>query len=494
MKISQRLTVIVLLTLFEILITIWAALEVSKGATFHRLNFLHLKYQSVFADSTYRVRTGGPIDSAGLRRMVLDVRQQPLDCLATATTVDRFLMRMIGTDVAIELCQKDIADADRALQAIEQFQDDRLSRLGLLAELERASAAFVENSSQFEQPIDETVSFIMKVMIPLLIGIGLINIVSIFYLSRTITRSLRRAVAMLDAPAEETSLSDQIQQTATGELKELLVAAQARIGRDLKIRQTAGYLEAQVQRRTESLSQANDELAQFAYRASHDLKAPLSSSKGLARLIPMDIDAGDLKEAKINAQKITEQMEGLEDLIVNILELARSDLSHTDVGPVLISELVSDIRDRFAEEIAERNIDFQFEDHFGDMLQTSRVRLTQLLENLISNGLKYCATVATGRRLRVRVLPTDKGLEIAVEDNGLGIPNDQHDQVFDRFRRFHPRVASGAGLGLAIVKRHVDRLGGSVVCAPLPVGTRFTITLPLNAAPCAELQAQELSA
>jgi len=481
MKISQRLAIIVMLTAFEISITIWAAFEISSGAAFHRLNFLHVKYDSIYAEEISAIKMGAVIDTAKLSKMVMDVRQQPIDCLDKIGVIDAFVMRAIGTDAAISLCEKDLEDARKALVSIQQYDSGIIDRVALVAALEESSQQFIQNSNQFDEPINKTVSFILATMIPLVIFISLTNMVSIVYLSRKITSSIQDTVDMLNDDDNARSLSDQIRSNASGELRDLLEAAQERISKDLKTRQTANFLEAEVEKRTASLRQANDELAQFAYRTSHDLKAPLSSSKGLSKLIGIDIDAGDLVEAKLNADKITQQMEKLEGLVVDILELARADLSSTDPELVRLVDLVNEVKTRHIQTLADMKIKFTYEDNGQLVLDTSRIRLTQVLENLISNSIKYCATDDSQRFVRVVGRSTIEGVEISVEDNGLGIAPDQQSQVFELFQRFHPGVADGSGMGLSIVKKHVEKMGGKIACQTLSVGTRFVLNLPHEA-------------
>ena len=480
MKISSRLSLVIALTIIQISVTIWAALEISTGASLHRLNVQQLKYQSVLSENLYAVKSGGQIDTAVLQQTMTNIRQQPIDCIAKIKPIGLLKMRIVGADSVIGICEKDVKDANRGLEVIAQFEAGTIDRNTLIGRLETASGAFLANSNDFEETIEKTVTSTVRTMIPLVILISIFNVLSIIYLSRTVTRSLSETTAMLNDTTPEAKFSGQIEGSSAGELRELSLAAQKRIGQVTVHRQVADSLEEQVRSRTASLVQANEELAQFSYRASHDLKAPLSSSKGLAQIIIQDIDAGDLAEAKHNASKITEQMEKLEILVVDILDLARADLLQTDITAVPVAEVISEIERRYAEQIERKNIDFIFEDSGETVLNTSRMRLVQMLENLISNSIKYCSPTEANRLTLVRTAQTNDSIKLTVEDNGIGIPLDQHEKVFDLFKRFHPTVANGSGLGLFIVKKHADKLGGKIEFTRLKQGTRFTITLPKN--------------
>lgn len=107
------------------------------------------------------------------------------------------------------------------------------------------------------------------------------------------------------------------------------------------------------------------------------------------------------------------------------------------------------------------------------------MRITQILENLISNAWKYRdESKETTPYVKVSAIELHDAFQLSVEDNGLGIPNDRKDETFQMFKRFHPKVSSGSGLGLAIVKKHVDILKGTIVVDSSPRGTSFMITLP----------------
>ena len=107
-----------------------------------------------------------------------------------------------------------------------------------------------------------------------------------------------------------------------------------------------------------------------------------------------------------------------------------------------------------------------------------RVLIDQVLENLIGNALKY---VTAGVRPEVDVRGcADQGMvRVTVTDNGIGLPEGQHESIFAEFHRVHPAGYEGTGLGLAIARRIVTRHGGTIVARDNPAGgTVFEFTLP----------------
>ena len=475
MKISHRLALIVCLTLVEVSFTVWTAFQLAKGADFHRLNFLHLKYETVFSQALRAIKDGRVIQPDHLEKLIRDVRQQPIDCLAAVNAVDRYIMDLIDTSSALDTCVSDLATADSALESLGLFVDGRLPRPGLIAAMERTSREFVANSIAFEMPIARTVEFLLETLIPLIIAVSLLNIFIIAYLSRKISLSLKHTQELL-AQEKHEPLAEQLKDQVPGEIRELLSVAETRIRRDFRHREMNALLETQVAERTASLTQANDELAQFAYRASHDLKAPLSSTKGLSKLIRLDIGDGNLAEAEKNADRITAQMESLERLVVDILSLARADLANDHAVTVSVKQIVEEIEQRHGAEIALRGVQLKTDIQETKKFAVTKIRLTQIIENLVSNAIKYYDPKKVEPYVFVR-WRVEGGLgHLSIEDNGRGIPNSRHGELYAMFKRFHPEEEAGSGLGLAIVKKHVDRMNASIACRSAESGTRFDVT------------------
>ena len=251
-----------------------------------------------------------------LRAVVLNIRQQPIDCMDTINVVNKFIMEAIDTDSAIALCIQDIKDADHALSLIDDFENGSLDKEIFISKLKASAVTFNQTSILFEEPVSKTLSFIMKFMIPIVVFISIFNIVFISYMSNTITSSIRQAIELLNHKKKKVSLSDDISKNVSGELKVLLQAAQKRITSEMLMEEVNKKLETLVEQRTESLTRANQELSQFAYRTSHDLKAPLSATKILTRFIIEDINAGQLENAVQDTQHVHDQMEKLEELVV----------------------------------------------------------------------------------------------------------------------------------------------------------------------------------
>lgn len=475
MKISKKLSVIVVMTLAEVTITLWAAFQISKGATLHQLNSLHLKYNYVFAEQVIDIQQGGEIDPTQLSATLKDIRQQPLECLEQVNVLDEFIMRQIGTHYALGLCHSDAELATQTLSIVDDYIEGIYSKTQLIEKLTESSYQFTENSSLFEIPITKTVNFIIRTMIPLVVIISLFNIIFIIYLARSIIGSINNTIALLSG---KKPIQQQIDKGLSKELYELIMAATRKVEEDAIKTQVREQLEILVEQRTNSLLRANDELAQFAYRASHDLKAPLTSTKGLSRFIVQDIDNGHLDEAKRNAGFIETQMEKLEELVIGILSLTQAGDEDESNQVVDFASIIEEISTRLTPLMETHRCELHTQINLTNPISTQKVRLTQILENLLSNAIKYSDSKKASSYVNITIKEDYKFVVIGIEDNGLGIPKERQSEVFQMFKRFHPKVSFGSGLGMAIVKKHVDALNGKIQFKSSTEGTQFTIRLP----------------
>lgn len=481
MNISKKLMLIVILTTVEVSITVFSAFEIAKGAKFHQLNFLHLKYINQLSKSIGKIETGEPINTNRLESDILAIKQQPIDCLEEVNILNKLIMEFIKTDQALTICEQDIIVADSALLSLEKYRNGTINNKDFLTSLKLALHDFNEHSENFEEPIRKTVSFILITLIPLVLIISLFNILFISYLSRTISSSIRNLTTLLLTKSKDNiNLDDDLEKNTTGELKALIIAARQRIQEDFLNLENSKELQAIVDTQTASLQQANDELAQFAYRASHDLKSPLSGAKSLAQFVIQDIQTGDTEEASNNAKIIYQQMEKLEALVVDILSLAKADISSEDTTPIDFTQLMIDMKERLAWLMNDNPCTLETNINLSKPITSDKARFAQIIENVISNGLKYYDKDKPSPYVKCDIFDTSDTLTIIVSDNGIGIPEKHQAEVFDMFKRFHVEKSTGSGLGMALVKKHVEYLNGDISFTSSKDGTVFTITIPMG--------------
>jgi len=237
-------------------------------------------------------------------------------------------------------------------------------------------------------------------------------------------------------------------------------------------------LEGIVLDRTSKLERSNEDLAQFAYIASHDLQAPLRKILAFSgRLKDKYEDALDSRGIEY-LSRMQDAAERGQHLINDLLELSQvttkgKSLVQIDLGQIL-KDVVSTIEIQIEETKGKIVI--------GDLPRISGdpVQIHQLFQNLVGNALKF-SRPATSPNVEVTALEIDKHQsQILIKDNGIGFDQDQIDKIFQPFKRLHSQEEyEGNGIGLAICKKIVERHGGSITATSNPgEGATFIITLP----------------
>ena len=226
------------------------------------------------------------------------------------------------------------------------------------------------------------------------------------------------------------------------------------------------------------LKNANYELSRFAYSTSHDLKAPLASIIGMLEFSEADIQQGNSEEALLTTGHAKTLANRLVNRIEDMLVLAKSDAEDDKREPIDVEKIVDsiwkDISLHYNEKTAKLMTGFLHE----AAPELVPIRFQIILENLLSNAFKYSSPAR--ELIEVDIVTESNGNRfiLSVTDNGAGIPEKYHDQVFGMFNRFSDSDQPGSGLGLAIVKKNVEKLGGTIDFTSSPEGSCFRISLP----------------
>lgn len=229
----------------------------------------------------------------------------------------------------------------------------------------------------------------------------------------------------------------------------------------------------------EAAEQANRAKSEFLARMSHELRTPLNAVLGFTQLLLLD-DAAEHRRPRLHHIQAAGQH--LLSLIDDVLDLASLDTGEMriELEPVGLAGLVRETLPLIESLSAGRSIAVTAD--MGDFrVQADRVRLRQVLLNLLSNACKYNRESGT-----VSVSARQDGHEvvIAVQDTGRGMSEHQLRQLYEPFNRLgiHREGIEGTGIGLAIAKALVERMGGSIAVRSEPaVGTLFTVRLPIAA-------------
>jgi signal transduction histidine kinase len=224
----------------------------------------------------------------------------------------------------------------------------------------------------------------------------------------------------------------------------------------------------------------NQELQEFSYRASHDLKAPLVSIAGLSEMAIEDCKNKNFDLAVKNMDQINSLSRRLKTFVDDILSLTKSEHLQSEHGVFSFQKCLENIQNKLEVFKTEASVKIVPAWNHQRELSIQPVRLNQILENLISNAMKYADIKKPEKIVNITTYNDESFFYITVSDNGIGIPKAYFDRVFQMFSRFHNDTIPGSGLGLYLVKKHVDKLKGTISFESSSLGTSFFIKLPLT--------------
>ena len=226
-----------------------------------------------------------------------------------------------------------------------------------------------------------------------------------------------------------------------------------------------------------NLQKANFELDNFVYHTSHDLRSPLLSVLGLVDIASKE---KDLEQLQLLFTMIDKSIRKLDGLVSDLLILSRDnriDDPYTDIDiDQLTKESISNYD--FIKGFKEITISVNIANTDNVGLYSDKTRLNVLLNNLISNAIKYRRDIGKKSYINIDITLTDEMCEIKISDNGEGIKKEFHQQIFDMFYRATEN-SEGSGLGLYIVNNVINKLNGKISFASeYGEGTTFFVELP----------------
>ena len=234
----------------------------------------------------------------------------------------------------------------------------------------------------------------------------------------------------------------------------------------------------QLENTSQALEEANTELESFAYSAAHDLKAPLRAIEGYSQAVLDDYGTRLDDEGRNYANRITGVCHRMAGLIDDLLAYSHLSQSEIRMKPIELAPLIDKALENLENRIKETSARIEVEDPLP-LVMANRSILLQLVENLISNALTF-VTPGVEPKVRIRTHLEDGMVRLCVDDNGIGISEEDRGRIFRVFERLHGiETYPGTGIGLAIVRRGVEKMGGRVgLESESGKGSTFWIELP----------------
>lgn len=229
----------------------------------------------------------------------------------------------------------------------------------------------------------------------------------------------------------------------------------------------------------EDLRRSNKDLERFAFIASHDLREPMRTITNFAKLLKED-GYDDLPE---NSQKYIDFMADaaarMTNMINDLLTYSRVMRDESEPEELCLTELIEEMRQNLGTLIKEKNVELVLDNPTDAKLKLNRNLFIQLLQNLITNAVKY-KHPDRNPVVTVSIKQEEAGVKIAVQDNGMGIKEEHFEKIFDMFSRLsNQKDADSTGMGLATCRRIATSWDGDIgVESTFGEGSSFYVTLP----------------
>ncbi|MCB0492707.1 MAG: HAMP domain-containing histidine kinase [Cyclobacteriaceae bacterium] len=233
----------------------------------------------------------------------------------------------------------------------------------------------------------------------------------------------------------------------------------------------------ELEKANEELKLRNSELDRFVYSASHDLSSPLKSILGLINVAKLENPGDDQLKYLSMMQKSVDKLESFIEEVIQYSRNARLPIKYESHH---FKNFTADILQGYQYITNYEKISFEIEDDTGEPIITDGMRLRIVLNNLISNAIKFHRINEDVKPvIRINRSIVSNRNVISVQDNGRGIQSEYTERVFEMFFRGTEEIP-GSGLGLYILKETVNRLDGAVtVESKVGKGTTFIISLPM---------------
>lgn len=227
--------------------------------------------------------------------------------------------------------------------------------------------------------------------------------------------------------------------------------------------------------RHEDLMKINAELDRFVYSASHDLRAPIASLLGLIEVARLEKDRTGINQL-LDMQK--KSLERMDRFIQDIVDFSRNSRLPIEIESIDFRQAIDRALEQLQFMEKMKMISIGIDVSQSQSFYSSTTRIDIILNNLLSNSIKYSDLRKSPPRLDIQVTIDRDKARLRIADNGEGIPSDSMGKIFNMFYRAS-RSSSGSGLGLYIVKEAVEKIKGTIhVHSEFGTGTEFILEIP----------------
>ena len=236
------------------------------------------------------------------------------------------------------------------------------------------------------------------------------------------------------------------------------------------------YLE-QIERNTLELQTSYKDLEMFAYISSHDMQEPLRMISNYMQLLRRKYETKLDKDAMEYIDFAVKGASNLQALIKDLLSYSTINKKEINVSPIDMEVMLDDVLSSLQLLIQEKNVKVYINEPLLPLMADKNA-ITQLVQNLIQNGIKY--NVSPTPVIRIMCTENAKYVNYTIEDNGIGIDKQYAQQIFEPFQRLHNKHNfPGTGLGLSICRKIIDRLNGKIWVDSEPgSGSAFHFSIP----------------
>jgi two-component system phosphate regulon sensor histidine kinase PhoR len=293
-----------------------------------------------------------------------------------------------------------------------------------------------------------------------------IALIVAYFVSRSITLPIRQ-------------MKDAAEQIAKGDFsRKVKIKSRDELG---ELAKSLNTMADELQQKIEHLKQMDRMRTDFVANVSHELKTPLTLIKGYIETL-QDKGMDDKEQSRKFISIVKEHSDRLGNIIDDLLSLSELELSKDCVHKTEfdLKELIDDISLGFGRALAEKKQSLTIKSKGSNLrIKADRDKIEQVFVNLIDNAIKYTKDAG---QIELSILEQDQAISVAVRDNGIGIPKEHQERVFERFYRVdkaRSRELGGTGLGLSIAKHIVLVHNGNIsIESKTNKGAKVFVTLP----------------